>query len=339
MIERAGGVRGLATAKVVARAHPRGRVLIVRESAVRSAWRLASAHVGGIFAIALIFAFLSGHARAEQVTLATYNLENYVTVGRMVEGTYRQNYPKPEDEKTALRAVIAGLHADIIVFQEMGPRPFLNELQRDLTRANCAYPCAEIMEAADNERHVAILSRKPFRQVIKHSDLRFNYFGSTTAVKRGLLEVKFHVGQSELTVFAVHLKSRITDRSDDDQSTFRRTEEARAVRDCILSEYNPEQTHFILLGDCNDVPRSKPIAALLHRGKTKIFDLLPATDSRGETWTEWYRREDSYSRIDYALVSPALQPFILTGKATIADGPETLVASDHRPLIVTLDLP
>jgi endonuclease/exonuclease/phosphatase family metal-dependent hydrolase len=278
--------------------------------------------------------------RGEQVTLATYNLENYVTVGRMVEGVYRQNYPKPEEEKTALRAVIESLQADVLVFQEMGPWPFLKELQRDLAREQFVYPYAELLEAADEERHLAILSRKPFVRLRKHQELQFQYFGARQLVKRGLLEVTLKIGQSEVTVFAVHLKSRITERSEDDNSTLRRTEEARMIRDCILREYaRPASSLVLLLGDCNDVPRSKPLTALLHRGKTVLFEMLPAEDSRGEVWTHWYRREDSYSRIDYALVSPGLKPTVVAQRATIADGPATLIASDHRPLKVTLELP
>ena len=62
-------------------------------------------------------------ARAERLTVATYNLENYLSTDRMVEGTYHHDYPKPETEKTALRAVIKSLNADVIAFQEMGSLP------------------------------------------------------------------------------------------------------------------------------------------------------------------------------------------------------------------------
>jgi endonuclease/exonuclease/phosphatase family metal-dependent hydrolase len=279
-------------------------------------------------------------ARAERITIATYNLENYVSVGRRVDGVYHENSPKPAAEKEALHAVIAGLHADVIVLQEMGPVPYLRELQTDLAREGHAYPYGEVLEAADKERHVAAISRRPFAQVAGHDELRIKYFGSSLPVKRGLLEARFKVGHTLLTVFAVHLKSRLTERADDQQSAIERGAEARAVRDCILREFpEPGASAFVLLGDCNDVPKSKPIAALLHRGKTKLFEIVPAVDSRGETWTEWYRREDSYSRIDYAMVSPAIAGAVVGGEARIADEPETLIASDHRPVVLTLELP
>src|ERR1041385_3419850 len=84
----------------------------------------------------LIFVF---SLRAETLTVATYNLENYGPADRVTEMGYRQDYPKPESEKRALRAVILALNADILVVQEMGPHPFLEELRRDLKNAGLDY--------------------------------------------------------------------------------------------------------------------------------------------------------------------------------------------------------
>jgi exonuclease III len=75
---------------------------------------------------------------------------------------------------------------------------------------------------------------------------------------------------------------------------------------------------------------------LQSRGKTRIAELLAAADSRGETWTHAYRREDSYSRADYMLVSAALRPQVRGGAAVIYDGPGVPEASDHRPVFLVL---
>lgn len=278
-------------------------------------------------------------AWAERLTVATYNLENYVVTDRMVEGIYHKEYPKPEAEKDALRTVIRSLNADVIVFQEMGPLPYLKELQRDLGQEGCVYPNAELLEGEDTDRHVAVFSKRPFTRVTKHTDLEFGYFGKTEHVKRGLLEVRLQVGGTELSLFTVHLKSRFTDRSDDPMSALRRAGEAGAVRSRILALYpDPDSAHFLILGDFNDVPRSRPVVALSHKGKTVISEPLPAADSRGEVWTHCYHKEESYSRIDYILVSPGLKEAVVDGHARIADGPETFIASDHRPVVATLEL-
>jgi exonuclease III len=77
---------------------------------------------------------------------------------------------------------------------------------------------------------------------------------------------------------------------------------------------------------------------LQKRGDTLIGEILPAADSRGETWTHFYRKEDSYSRIDYLMVSPALQAYVIGGRAVVWDGPGVESASDHRPVFARFKL-
>ena len=88
-------------------------------------------------AIAQIFLFIliSGTLVAE-VRVGTYNIRIYLMTDRLVDGTWRKNYPKPENEKTALREIIAREKPDILAIQEMGTAPYLQELLRDLKRIN-----------------------------------------------------------------------------------------------------------------------------------------------------------------------------------------------------------
>ena len=69
----------------------------------------------------------------------------------------------------------------------------------------------------------------------------------------------------------------------------------------------------------------------------RVAHVLPAVDSRGEVWTHFYRQNDTYSRVDHILVSPALRPAMREETGRIHDSPAVLVASDHRPVSVTLD--
>jgi endonuclease/exonuclease/phosphatase family metal-dependent hydrolase len=278
-------------------------------------------------------------ARAETLTIATYNVENYVAANRLVDGVYREGYPKPEAAKTALRRVIRELDAEVIALQEVGPLPYLIELQRDLKSEGLDYPHAAWLEAADRERHVAVLSKRPFVAVSKHAELSFTYFKAREVVKRGLLEVRVATEGGELTLFVVHLKSRFTERADDPESALRRAGEAVAVRDRVLDVFpEPTAARFLIVGDCNDAPGSRPLRAMLARGRTAICEMLPASDSRGETWTHFYRKADSYSRVDYVLVSPGLKTQVVNGSARILDTPETREASDHRPVLVQIEM-
>jgi endonuclease/exonuclease/phosphatase family metal-dependent hydrolase len=276
------------------------------------------------------------------LTIATYNIANYTLTGRIVEGIYMRGYPKTEKEKTALRAVIKALDADILALQEMGTQPFLNELLRDLKTEGVDYPHAQLIEAADTDRHVAVLSRRPFTTVRKHTDLTFKYFDATERVKRGLLEVHVKTGAGDLALFIVHLKSRLTDRKDDPESVQRRLAEAQAVRDRVLLVYpkpagNPD-ARFMILGDFNDIRANPPLQRLVKQGRVEITQALRATDSRGEVWTHFYEKRDTYTRVDHILVSPALKKFVTGGVAHIYDGPGVREASDHRPVYVRLDL-
>jgi endonuclease/exonuclease/phosphatase family metal-dependent hydrolase len=221
----------------------------------------------------------------------------------------------------------------------MGGEPYLAEFCRDLKREGIDYPFRALASAADADRHVAILSKRALKAVTTHTDLRFAYFGGKETVKRGLLEATIATAAGDVTLFAVHLKSRFTDRPDDPLSAARRAGEAAAIRDRILQRFpEPGTARFVVLGDCNDSRTSRPLAALQKRGKTEIATLLPAIDSRGETWTHVFRREDSYSRVDHVLISGGLISTAENRRARIHDGNGVREASDHRPVVVTLIL-
>lgn len=279
-------------------------------------------------------------ARAETLTIATYNVENYLAADRMTASGYRRGYPKPEVQKRALRGVIAGLGAEVLVLQEIGSEPYLEELRRDLAAAGVDYPHHVLLEAGDAERHIAVLSKRAFREVVRHTAVPFPYLGEETTVKRGLLEVHLATAAGNLAIFAVHLKSRYTDRPDDPRSELRRIGEAVAVRDLILRRQpDPASERFVILGDFNDDKSSKAVGRLLRRGKMTVAKMVPAQDSRGDTWTHRYRRADTYTRVDHVLVSPGLRAFVQGGTALIYDGEGSSEASDHRPVRVTLEVP
>lgn len=271
--------------------------------------------------------------------LVSYNVENYNLADRLTPDGFKKNYPKPESEKAALREILKIMGADVLVLQEMGGADFQKELQRDLKAEGCNYPYAALVSGPDEDRHVAALSKTPFKRVVEHRDLPFIYFGRLEKVKRGLLEIAYDTPRGELAIFVVHLKSKFTDREDDPQSALRRLGESEAVRDRVLARVS--QTHsamFVLIGDMNDTRDSPVLKMLTRRGHSVLTEPLPATDTRGETWTHYYRKEDSYSRIDFALAAPGL---LKSGSvsATLCDHPLTLVASDHRPLMLTFAFP
>jgi endonuclease/exonuclease/phosphatase family metal-dependent hydrolase len=276
---------------------------------------------------------------AAALTVASYNVENYLVTDRLVDGVYRQAYPKPEQEKAAVRQVIAGIAPDILAIAEMGKRPFLEELQRDLKAEGQDYPHAVVLDAADEARHVALLSKVPFKAVRPHVKVPVTYLGQSDVVRRGVLEVIFATDQGDLSVFVIHLKSKRTERPEDPNGAAQRQAEAEAVRDLVLSLYpDPTKAKFIVCGDWNDARNSKSTRALQKRGDTVVGEILRASDSRGELWTHFYRAEDSYSRIDFLMVSPGLKPLVAGGRGAVYDGPGATGGSDHRAVYAKLNL-
>jgi endonuclease/exonuclease/phosphatase family metal-dependent hydrolase len=139
-------------------------------------------------------------------------------------------------------------------------------------------------------------------------------------------------------LFVLHLKSRLTNRDDDPRSAQRRLLEARALRDVILTRFpEPGAARFLVVGDFNDTKNSRPLAAMVRRGSTTITGILPTVDSRGEAWTHHHRPADEYTRVDFALASQGLQPFVVGGSGTIFDGAGAADASDHRLVYVDLE--
>jgi hypothetical protein len=111
----------------------------------------------------------------QALTLATYNVENYLVADRLVEGVFRKEYPKPEAEKKALRRVIGAIAPDILAIQEMGRMPFLEELRHDLRSEGHEYPFGEVLESGDEARHVAFLSKIAPKAVKRHANVVVSY--------------------------------------------------------------------------------------------------------------------------------------------------------------------
>jgi endonuclease/exonuclease/phosphatase family metal-dependent hydrolase len=281
---------------------------------------------------------LSSLLVGEELRIATYNLNNYLVMDRQVGARWRPSYPKPEAEKLIVRQVICETFPDVLVLQELGGVDFLEELRADLARDGLCYQYAVHLDAADSDRHIAVLSRLAPKNVIKHTDLEFKYFESREFVKRGMLELVFEFGDGEtFQLFAVHLKSHYTDNKADLGSEMRRVREAEACRNKIIDRTHEQGTHhYLIVGDFNDHPASASLRRFYRRGTLAIGDYVLAADSRGEMWTHFFEKELTYESVDGFVASPSIMPRIKTGRAHIVDSIGSLNGSDHR--MVYLDL-
>jgi endonuclease/exonuclease/phosphatase family metal-dependent hydrolase len=238
----------------------------------------------GQFPAGLVALLATLVSTAESVRVATYNLANDNPTDRQIEGAFLASYPKPDKEKTALRKVLHQIDADVLALQEVGGEDFLRELQRDLRKEGLNYSESVVLNGADDQRKVAILSRIPLTQVRRHTDFDFKYFEGRELVKRGRLEVRFETAAGEVALFVIHLKSRLTECRDDPEAQLRRGKEATAARDRILELFpEPQTSRFIIAGDFNEGTLQPPVRAFSKIGRRPISGLVPAEDSRGET--------------------------------------------------------
>ena len=281
----------------------------------------------------LFCCLLSLHAE-NIVRIASYNLRNYLSCDRMVEDKWRPNYPKPEIEKKAVRSIIRSVNPDILVLQEMGDYPYLLELWRDLNvTGGPYYPYAvwKPNQEVDEVRHLAVFSKYSPIAVEHYLDLPFSYFEGVEKSGRGLLEISFRPFESNFHLFNLHLKSMWTERKDDPMALVRREKEARVIRDLIRKKYPPlSKPNYLVVGDFNDHKNSAPLKRFMSVSDTILTQPVPCVDSRGHFWTHYFKKQDSYSRIDYILASSEMMKHHIPNSGRIMDFPEADIASDHR---------
>jgi endonuclease/exonuclease/phosphatase family metal-dependent hydrolase len=282
---------------------------------------------------------------AETFRVATYNLENYLD-----QPTETRPHPKSAIAKAKVRESIRALKPDVIALQEVGSPSALDELRRSLKTEGLDFSHWEHVAGFDTNIHVAILSRLPITARRSHTNDSYLLGGRRFRVSRGIGEVDIQVTpRYSFTLLTVHLKSRRPVPEADEAE--QRLEEARILREIISADLaaNPD-ANLILAGDFNDTKDSAAIRTLLGRGRHKLVDTRPAEqggadvprsssglDPRTVTWTHYYGKQDTYSRIDYVLLSPGMAREWVTNETYVLALPDWGIASDHRPLVATFE--
>lgn len=271
----------------------------------------------------------------QAVRFLSYNLKNYLTLRRFANGqtTYTS---KPESEIKALVDTIRSARPDILGVCEIGTEKDLGNFQQRLKEAGIELPHTYRTFGADDVRSLAILSRYPILST--HTPTRRNYQlgGKPFQISRGILDAIIQLPNQQVRFLGCHLKSKRPIK-EADQELMRRNE-SMLLRQHIetIMEAKPD-TRLIVYGDFNDTRRSKAIYTV--KGRTNSDNHLKTIelkDSRGETWTHHWKREDVYSRFDYVMVHKNLAPYIQVNNCRILDPKYWEQASDHRALLVII---
>ena len=294
--------------------------------------------------VSLTFAlFCSVSFAVETFRVATYNVENYLD-----HPTESRPHPKSARARAKVCESICALNPDVIALEEMGSTNALLELRRSLKDKGLDFPYWEHVRGWDTNIHVAILSRLPIVACHPHTNDSFLLDGRRFSVSRGFAEVDIPVATNfTVTLIAAHLKSRRPVPEADEAQL--RLQEAKVLRGIVDEHFKADaNAKLIVLGDFNDVKSSDSIKEIIGHGKFKLTDTRPAErngdntpneiprfEPRNVTWTHYYGVEDTYSRIDFILLSPAMARDWVTNETFALTIPNWGVGSDHRPIVAT----
>jgi len=294
-------------------------------------------------ALGFSVALLCSQLQAETFRVATYNVANYLD-----QPTESRRFTKSAAAKAKIRESILAMKPDVIAFEEMGSPSALQELRGSLKAEGLDFPHWEHVTGYDTNIHVAVLSRFPIVARHPHTNDNFLLSGRRFQVSRGFAEVDIKVNDNyTFTLLAAHLKSRRPVPEADEAEL--RMEEAKLLRakvDVLLAA-NPD-ANVVVLGDFNDTKDSKSTKAVISHGKHKLVDTRPA-ERNGDnlpnpnpawepmniTWTHFYGKEDTYSRIDYIMLSPGMAREWVTNESYVVTIPNWGLGSDHRPIMAT----
>ncbi len=268
---------------------------------------------------------------ADEFTLMSYNLRMFRYTDRDQDG--QEDDFKPDEEVTPLLRIVQRANPDILAVQELGDPATMGILQDRLRAAGLEYPYHDHLAGDGNPISLGILSRFPIVERQPITNLSYSIQDRTFPVLRGFQQVDIQVPNGGIVrLVNVHLKSKMFHEAG--QTEMRRNE-ARLLATQLrrMSKETPDLA-LLICGDFNDIYNSAALRELLGQDNLAIEDLR-LTDPQGDRWTHYFRREQTYSRIDYILVNPVMKARWIPEKSGIIRDVLTYEASDHRPVFST----
>jgi len=271
------------------------------------------------------------HSSDKELKISWFNLHNYIF------GKNSGQRSKTQKSKEEIEKEITEINPDILLVCELGGQDSLKEMTTSLQKKGLNYPYTSLVEAGDSIINLAVLSKiKPVN--ISHcTDVFYTNRGKTYPVLRGFAHCIFKQKNGyQFHVFSAHLKSNYGPNKEGNST--QRQSEARVLRR-IYRSLMTEGDNFLIFGDMNDSQDSKTLKILMNREKRGIehlFDIRPL-DKTNISWTIYWGKKDRYSRFDFILASKDIIPEINFPKTQIPFFSNWQIASDHRPLTITIE--
>ncbi len=299
-------------------------------------WRWAAAYgLAAIVGSAIASAEDAARSAGDGVVIASYNVENYLGEESPEQAGHRRARAKSAKAIAAVVRVVKDIHPDILGVCEMGSPQEFEQFKGLLKGAGLEFSDFEYVAGPDPDRHLALLSRFPIVARQSMPNVVYELNGAPEKVKRGFLDVTVRINKSfDLRLVGVHLKSKLAEA--EDESLMRR-HEADLLRHHLDEIMAADPTvNLLAYGDFNETKGQPAMREIMGaRGATYMAD-LPAQDSVGDRWTEYWPVEDLYSRIDYLLVNPKLLHEIAVEKSAVYRSEYWHEASDHRAIYTNI---
>ncbi len=265
----------------------------------------------------------------EPVRILSFNTYNFLAKN--------QTQIKSQESKAAVIETLVSIAPDIMLLIEVGGLKAAQEIQFLLQQKGCKYPSLSVVDGEDNERKIVVLSKLDPVEVAHDTTAYYNLGGRHIRIQRGFAHCIFSWKNGyRLHLLGAHLKSKCFHPLG--QTDMRRYE-ARQLRYLINTIIKKEpEANILVVGDFNDTPDSSPFKTVRgrrYKDTSEFYDLRPL-DKHDMSWTYVWEKADTYSRIDYALASYHLLAEIDLDKTRIPFFADWSLASDHRPLLITL---
>ena len=276
-----------------------------------------------------------------RLRLMTWNLENY----RVTPSDFGQ--PKSLRSRNIIAETVANYKPNILLLQEIGDENSIKNLQNLIKKYHWAMPYSASLISSEktNVLNTALLSTCVIEKIPDNGLNHYLHMGQLLPIQRGILFCTAktqHFGA--LSIICLHLKSHREVVFGDQE--IMREKEAILVRKKLNSFMRQAPNALIVVGgDLNDHPNSKTLKVLKGTLASRLYDVRPTektsfsrNSNNGIAWTHYYQQEDSYSRFDYFLINRQLKNLIDYGNTFIVEREAWDLASDHRPLLMTIKI-